>query len=175
MPDTVFYLLSAVMLIGAIGVVTLRNILHAAMSLVGTFFTTAILYLGMKAEFVAITQVLVYIGGIVVFVIFSILLTTRLGESHLPASARRKVFAGILALALLGFLGYLLMGAGFGDAVAGTERIASLDDIGVRLLKPQPGGFLVPFEIISVLLLAAMIGAIVVARRPRDESPEEKA
>jgi NADH:ubiquinone oxidoreductase subunit K/uncharacterized MnhB-related membrane protein len=91
MKDTAFYLVAGIMLALSAGVVMARNILHAALYLIFTLSGTALLYLFMNAEFAAIAQVLVYIGGIVIVVVFTILLTSQLGEQHLESSAPRRI------------------------------------------------------------------------------------
>lgn len=172
----VFYLLAGLMISGALATVLVRNILHSALFLIGTFFTTAVLYLTLNAEFVAIAQVLVYIGGVVIFVLFTVLLTSHLGESALISDGFRK-YLGVL---LSG--GFLMTTLWFVSRIseATTHHIvapqdfASLPAIGERLLRADAQGFVLPFEIISLLLLVATIGAIVVARRDSQSSQEDQ-
>lgn len=167
-----FFIVAAIMVASAIWAVTARNILHAALGLVAAFFGTAILYLGLESEFLAIAQVLVYIGGVVVFVVFTILLTSRLGEqAFLPAPVRVGMGLLISALLLGGSL-FLLLRAE--DVLTGALRAApagfgSLAAVGRKFLTLGADGMLVPFEIISIMLLSAIIGAIAVARKPEDD------
>ncbi len=176
MKDTAFYLVAGIMLALSAGVVAARNILHAALYLIFTLSGTALVYLFMNAEFAAIAQVLVYIGGIVIVVVFTILLTSHLGEDHLEASAPRRILSALLALAFLGTFGHLLWShrEAFIQRVPTTDRFASLDRVGVALLATDGSGWLIPFELISLLLLAAVIGAIVLARRDHEIHGEEK-
>lgn len=171
MSEVFFYLLAALMIAFAICVVTVKNILYAALALISTFFITAILYLMLQAEFVAIAQVLVYIGGVVIFIVFAILLTSRLGEAHLASSPGKKLFGVIIAGGLLLFFaGAIRHGSAALQRAGSHSDTAALDAVGIRLLQVDGSGFIVPFEIISILLLSAMIGAIVIARR--DPKPE---
>lgn len=168
--DIIFYMLAAVMVLGAVTVVTMKNILHAAIGLIATFFTTAILYLVMKAEFVAMAQIMVYIGGVVIFSVFTILLTSKLGEKALEVHAGRKGIAALVTVGLAGLMVKILMKAAPQlDRAPTSEEFADIEAIAVRLMNFTENGFIVPFEIISVLLLSAMIGAIVIARRDVSE------
>lgn len=161
-----FYLIAGLMVICASGVVLTRNLLHAALSLSGTFFCTAILYLCLHAEFMAVAQVLVYIGGVVIFALFTILLTTNLGERFLLPSKGRVIGGTIFASVIL--VGFIVKLSAIDflkvDKIA-EGNLASLNDLGTRFLDAGPTGFILPFEVISVLLLASMIGAVVIARR----------
>ncbi|PIY20946.1 MAG: hypothetical protein COZ12_07355, partial [Deltaproteobacteria bacterium CG_4_10_14_3_um_filter_60_8] len=148
-------------------VVLAPNLVHAAIALVASFFMTAGLYLLLRMEFVAIAQVLVYIGGVVIFVVITILLTTRLGDRHVPPTPRQRLWGLLIAGALLALpLTYL-------DptllpnprATPLSAEAGGLTAIGTRLLQPSAGGFLAPFELISLLLLIALIGAVVIARK----------
>lgn len=163
-----FYIVALEILAGAVWAVTAKNVLHSALALIASFFGTAILYLMLSAEFIAVAQVLVYIGGVVIFVIFTILLTTRLGEKAEIAPGMRKLLALALSATLLGtFLHALSRAHYFVDVhkQVAPQGFASLQNVGLRFLDPGPNGFLVPFEIISLLLLISVIGAIVVARK----------
>jgi NADH-quinone oxidoreductase subunit J len=141
------------------------------MALIATLFGTAILYLLQNAEFVALAQVMVYIGGVVIFAVFTILLTTNLGEKEMAVSNGRKGFAALLSggLAWL-FIRLMLSTEGLGGAA--QDGYATAATIGTRMLRFDSEGFIVPFEVISVLLLAAMIGAVVLARK--DKNPTEE-
>jgi NADH-quinone oxidoreductase subunit J len=173
MRDILFHIAAIALILFSIGVVTARNMLHAAIFLVQAFVATAILYLLMYAEFAAIMQLAVYIGGIVVVIVFIILLTSELGEAYLETSWRRRLPAWPLAIACIGlWLAHGRLGSLSGAAPT-TERFASIDTIAHFLLATDGSGYLVPFEILSILLLAAVIGAMVVARRHHD-APTEK-
>jgi NADH-quinone oxidoreductase subunit J len=191
--DFFFYALCAAML-GLAGMTVLaRNLFRSALALLGVLLCTAILFLLLQAEMVALVQVMVYIGGIMIFVLYAVLLTSELGGRMASASPLKIAVAVVVAAVAWGSLGCLAKRAGAaGDAApsgfmdpaefpvpAGTEpsasapgelpgsavpspNIASLKSLGALFLDPK--GFLIPFELISVLLLAAMVGAIAVAR-----------
>ena len=171
MEDFFFYLISIGMIITALGVVTVPNVLHAALLLVSTFYGTVVLYLMLKAEFVAMTQLVVYIGGIIIVVVFTILLTSRLGEEHRTATWMRRLVAAVLSLSFLTLFSRVILS--HRDLLdvrpASMEEFASLDVMGRRFLSASAEGFLLPFEIISLLLLTAIVGALVIAERPMVE------
>ncbi len=173
--DILFYAIAIVMVAGALLTVLVKNILHSAIALIGTFFSSAILYFLLSAEFVAVAQVMVYIGGVVVFVVFTILLTSRLGEKALEAHRLRKVLAAICSIVVAVLAVMLLKGVGGLEQIA-PEDYSSLAAIGKRLLSPEENGFLLPFEAISLLLLISLIGAVTIARTPykEDRSAREK-
>jgi NADH-quinone oxidoreductase subunit J len=157
-----FYVIAAMMVFGAIRVVTCKNLVHAALWLVLVLAGVAAQYILLAAEFIAITQVLVYLGAIVVLFLFGIMLTrAKTGtDVNLDNPTIGKVGAGVIGLALFGLLGYTLWdqfrGQEFGDMA--VQRTAEVSD---SIFST----YLVPFEVISVVLLAALIGAIVLARR----------
>jgi NADH-quinone oxidoreductase subunit J len=170
--DVFFYITAIVMVAGALLTVLAKNILHSAIALIGTFFGSAVLYFLLSAEFVAVAQVMVYIGGVVVFIVFAILLTSRLGEKTLETSRLRKILAVFFSVAVAALAVTLLKGIGEVSQTA-TADFASLSEIGKRLLSPSSNGFLLPFEAISLLLLISLIGAVITARTPKEEKNAE--
>jgi NADH-quinone oxidoreductase subunit J len=169
-----FYVVAAITVAGAVGVITLRNPVHAAVSLLLTFVMVAVLFILKHAEFLAAVQVLVYAGGIMVLYLFVIMLVRvknlRAEEVFLSGVAPLAVLGGILLGTLIA-AGILLGSMAAGDASAdvmrtvvtegGSEVVGNTEAVGWVLYMK----YLVPFEIISVLLLVAMIGAIVFGRR----------
>ena len=171
--DFFFYGVGAALLGLALLAVAARNLFRSALALLGVLWCTAMLFILLKAEMVALVQVMVYIGGIMIFVLYAVLLTSELGGRMPRPAAVRTVFGAASAAVFLAFLlGLSRWVAGDRVEVVGPGaevpmgNIASLKDLGLRLLDPGPDGFLVPFEIISVVLLAAMVGAIAIARQP---------
>ncbi len=171
MRDLFFYALCAALL-GMAGVTVLaRNLFRSALGLLGVLLCTAVLFLLLRAEMVALVQVMVYIGGIMIFVLYAVLLTSELGGRMAHPSPLKVVSALAVSAASLVFLVGLARStrADENTLTAGDlstfRDIASLRDLGLRLLDPGPDGFLVPFELISVVLLAAMVGAIALARQ----------
>ncbi len=170
--DILFYATAAIMVAAALITVLVKNILHSAVALIGTFFGTAVLYFLLSAEFIAVAQVMVYIGGVTVFVVFTILLTSRLGERVQETSRFRKIVAIVFSL-LVAILAFCFLKE-FGMILQEqTEDFATLAAIGKRLLSPDETGFLLPFEAISLLLLISLIGAVTIARIPSDDKNEE--
>jgi NADH-quinone oxidoreductase subunit J len=165
-----FYLVAVVTVAAAIGVVLFRNPVHAAVSLLVTFLMVAVLFVLSHAEFLAAVQVFVYAGGIMVLYLFVIMLVkiTDLGPGtvFLSGLAPLAVVAGVVLGCLIA-VGILLgsMAAGDGGAAAMTaiegEAIGNTEAVGWVLYMK----YLVPFEVVSVVLLVAMIGAIVFGRR----------
>ena len=155
----VFYGLATLVLGGAAGVAFSRNIVHAAFLLLATLAGTAGLYLYLGADFVGVTQLLVYVGGILVLLLFAVLLTGRIGDVRATNLALARGTA--LPLGLL--LGVLTVAAVSVTAWPRTEAIAApaTARIGDAFLRE----YLLPFELISLLLLMALVGAMVVSRR----------
>ena len=153
-----FTALALVGTVGALRLVTSKNVVHAALYLVVTLASVGAVYLLMAAEFVAWVQVLIYVGAIVVLLLFGLMLTRApIGREALDNQQRG--FAAIVGLAVLAGLAILVWDT-FGDAeiVLGTSTTA---EVGESLFRT----YVLPFEVVSFLLLAALIGAIVLARR----------
>ena len=175
--DPVFLAVAAAMVAGALGTALCKNVLHAALSLVLCFFATAILYLLLHAEFNALAQTMVYVGGILVFMVFAILMTSRLGEKDLESGAGRRAAALLVSGAFLFAVVQAVSGAEelLSLRKAANEGFASFGDVGRLLLSPAEGGQLVAVELATALLLAALVGVVAVARRPAPKSdPEEE-
>ena len=148
--------------------VTTRKILRAVTYLLFTLFATAAMYFLLGYEFLGAVQIAVYAGGIVVLFVFSILLTSRPGDNSEKLASKRRVLGVVAALSTLAVVGIAIyyhfasceLGAPAGD-VASTD----INYIGQFLLGTEKFQYLLPFEAISVLLLACIIGGVVVARR----------
>ena len=162
-----FGLLAVAMALSAIKLVTTKNVVHAALYLVIVLAGMAAQYILLAAEFVAVTQVLVYIGAIMVLVLFGIMLTRApIGETP-ELDNNQRIPAAIVSLFLFGSLATLLIDAFGDDRFDLNNSIASGAAGGnmVRMSDSIFSQYLVPFEVVSILLLAALVGAIVVARR----------
>jgi NADH-quinone oxidoreductase subunit J len=144
----------------AIRVVTTKNVVHAALYLVVVLAGVAAQYILLAAEFIAVVQVLIYIGAVIVLFLFGIMLTRApmRGSSDLDNDQRWP--AAIVSLFLAGVLGAILLD-GYGDAKVEPDTVVRSAAIGDSIFRD----YVVPFEVISMLLLAALIGAIVIARR----------
>jgi NADH-quinone oxidoreductase subunit J len=157
----VFYLLSIFILVSALLAVTSRKIFRSAIWLLFSLTGIAGLYFWLQMEFIAAVQVVVYVGGIVVLIIFSIFLTQQSGKD-LPAPVRGRAVVSAVAVCA----GFVLTCVLVGQYVfRPSEHLvdASVGNIGAQLLSTSEHGYVLPFEVISILLLAAMIGCIVIA------------
>lgn len=155
-----FGIIAAVMIVSALRVVTTHNIVHAALWLVVVLAGVAAQFILLGAEFVAVTQVLVYIGAVIVLFLFGVMLTrASLGEDESVAQEKRSI-AGFVGVLLFAVMAMALIDTWGDDRVVIDEpqRVAEVSDS----IFSQ---YIVPFEAVSVLLLAALIGAIVVARK----------
>ncbi|MSQ22932.1 MAG: NADH-quinone oxidoreductase subunit J [Dehalococcoidia bacterium] len=152
-----FYLAGTLTLGGAVGVVGTRNIVHAALFLLASLMGVAGIYLLVFAEFLALVQVLIYGGAIVIVVLFALMLT-RLQEFRGSMENRQWPVAVVAAVVLFGVIAAAIVRTG---TPAGLERQGpGVQDIGTALFTQ----WAIPFEVASVLLLVALIGAIVIAR-----------
>jgi NADH-quinone oxidoreductase subunit J len=155
----IFYLLAA-FTVGAAAVVVLgKNIVRAAVALIFSFCGVAALYVLLEADFLAAAQVLVYVGGITILLLFAIMLTSRI-SGGVRVVNDQSLLSGIAALGLLGGLIYAAM-RGI-PALAGPPRLPETAPFLGRALLTT---YALPFEAVSILLLAAMVGAIILARK----------
>jgi NADH-quinone oxidoreductase subunit J len=171
----IFYVISACILGAGILAVTSARIFRSAIWLLFSLVSIAALYFWMKVEFVAAVQIIVYVGGIVVLIIFSIFLTQESGKK-MPKPGLQKIIFSVLA-ALFGFaLSYRLISQ-YPFPIAGPEPFhVSVSEMGTEMLSTSEHGYILPFEVVSILLLAAMIGCIVIAMKapqPKDEGPRQ--
>lgn len=157
-----FWLLSALAVLSALGVFLARNLIHAVALLVLSFVATAGLFVTLSADFIAVAQVLIYAGAIPVLMVFAVMLTPLAGRDNgnslfvVPGAAIGAAFAAVVALAAFGADWGELGGA----ALEARSFAATAGGIGDALL----GRYVLAFEVASVLLLAALIGAIVLVR-----------
>jgi NADH:ubiquinone oxidoreductase subunit 6 (subunit J) len=148
---------------GGLAVVTLRNIIHSAIAMMVCFGALAGMYVLLGAPIIAAAQVLIYLGAISVLILFAIMLT-QAGDANLPAPFHRQVWlAALAAIVLVGLIGWGVVATDWG-AAAETAGV-QLEAIAIALFTD----YALPFEIVSLLLLAAIIGAIFLARRPEED------
>jgi len=159
--QVIFIILSAVALIGALGVVLSRNLFHAAIFLVLSFVGVAGFYVLLEAEFLAMIQILVYVGAISILIIFAIMLSRRLMSPDYRASNEQWLWALVAAVALFAILVIVLIQVDWPVAQAEVPS-GTLVELGKALV--DPGQYLLVFEVASVLLLVALVGAVIVAR-----------
>jgi NADH-quinone oxidoreductase subunit J len=163
-----FYAIAAVMVASALVVVTSRNVVHAALALIVVFAGVAAQFILLGAEFVSVTQVLVYIGAIMVLMLFGIMLTrARIGRE--VGMTNEHWWVGVLTgVLLLGVMGYALVDYWGDDKLPAERMIDSVDGSNTATVSDSIfSTYLIPFEVVSVLLLAALVGAIVIARKDR--------
>ena len=158
----VFGVLALAVVVGALGVVMLPNIVYAAFLLGGVFLSVAGLYLMLNASFIAAAQILIYVGAVNVLILFAIMLVNKreaMGAS--PGVGLRRVLSTGVCIGLFA----LLLRVAFSTPWATPGPAAIGEDAVIRLGEHFFSDYLLPFELASVLLLMAMIGAIVLARR----------
>ena len=153
----------AVMMIGtALGVVLLSNIVYSAFLLAGVFISIAGMYLLLNADFVAAAQVLIYVGAINVLILFAIMLVNK-REDFAPISKAwvRKAFTALVSLGLFALLSTMVLATPWSLSTGRAAGDSSIILLGQHFFSD----FLLPFELASILLLIAMVGAIILARR----------
>ena len=155
----VFYGLAVLAVASAATVAFARNILHAALGLLAALLAVAALYLWLGADFLGVTQLLIYVGGVLVLFLFAVLLTSRIGDVRLSNGAvGRKLAVPVVAAAVVGLAAVLIS-----TRFALTEAVAAPTTarIGDGFLRE----YLLPFELASVVLLVALVAAMVLVRR----------
>ncbi len=160
-----FYLIAALALVMALSVVFSRKLLRAAIALMGVLALTAGLYILLGAEFLAGVQVLVYVGGIVVLIVFAIMLTRSSDLLEDQPTLPRALLGAFVGLVFLVMSSAVFFSSPFQADTSGAQVTDDTVAIGRSLLDYGPKGYVLPFEIISLLLLAAAIGGIVIARK----------
>jgi NADH-quinone oxidoreductase subunit J len=165
----VFYCIAAFTVGTGLLAVTTRKIFRAAIWLLFSLMGIAAFYFWLEVEFVAAVQVVVYVGGIVVLILFSIFLTQQAGSLLPRPPSRRALFAALAAVFGLALTLQLLLEYPFRDA-GGSPFTPSVAAIGEQMLSLTDHGYVLPFEVVSILLLAAMVGCIVIAMKSKTET-----
>jgi NADH-quinone oxidoreductase subunit J len=169
----IFYLLAAMTLGCGVIAVSTRHIFRAAIALLFSLVGIAGIYFWMDYEFIAAVQIVVYVGGIVVLIIFSIFLTQQSGEKLPIQKIGRKVFSLLAVLCGFALTIVQIFQHTFIKTTAAPVAV-TVRSIGEELISLDKNGYALPFEVVSILLLAAMIGCIVIATRTTVEQPQEK-
>ena len=159
-PDILFYLLAVMILICGSIVVFSKNIVHSAFSLLGTFTGVAGLYGLLTANFIAAVQILVYVGGVLIIILFAIMFTRDIQDAKDSNPARGLVSASFFGL-LVAILLLIIVLKFPWPVKTPTDHGSTVPQIGDALL----GKYLIPFEVLSLLLLAALIGAVMLVRK----------
>ncbi len=161
----IFYFIAAIILVFSVLTVSSRRILRAAVYLLFVLLATAGLYFLLNYNFLAAVQLTVYSGGIVVLIVFAILLTAHLDHRLPKPNTLKAGFSGLLAVTGLALTLFAISRFEFVRSPLVTEGPYGIEEIGTRLLSYGDYGYVLPFEVISVLLLAAMVAAIIVAKK----------
>ncbi len=156
----VFYLIASVIIIFAVLTVTLKNIFHSALSLITVLLAVAAIYIYLEAEFLAVAQILIYVGAIMALIIFAIMLTLKISDKSLKQNNEQKLISFLIAASMAIFLISILIQIS-SNVKTTSFNSPSLVDIGGELLTK----YALPFEVISLILLAALIAAAVVSRK----------
>ena len=159
----IFLLTGAVILVSALMVVTTRKLIHAALWLVAALFGVAVLYAILQAGFLAVVQVVVYIGAIAILFIFAVMLTRREARDQGPQTRSNWWVAALLGLLILAGLVFLIISQPGVNRTAAAipAEVDTLRALGTALVSPD--AYVLPFEVASILLLAALVGAVYIA------------
>jgi NADH:ubiquinone oxidoreductase subunit 6 (subunit J) len=154
-----FWVISAVVVVAALAVVIVRNVFRAALALILCFLGVAAVYITLSADFLAVVQILIYVGGISILILLAIMLTRDIPEGS-PAN-RLRIPAFLVSAILLALMVFSFMKTTF--PVSSAEPVApTANALGQTILSSD--GFLIPLEIAGLLILAAILGAVVMAR-----------
>jgi len=162
-PDLSYVLFAGICLmtiVAALWVVLSPNLIHSAVSLLFTLFGVAALYVFLYADFIAAAQIIIYVGGILVLIIFGVMLTNNIDDPKLSNKSQNQLVGAIFSSALLFMLVNIVFDTNW-NVKELIYRESTVNDIGVMLLTK----YLLPFEIVSILLLAALIGAAMLSRK----------
>ena len=167
--ELVFYLFALLTVLSAAAVVTLPNVVHAAFSLMVTLFSVAGLYVFLQADFLAATQVIVYVGGILVLILFGVLMTSsKLVMKVNIEVSKWQMFGGIIVssalFVVLSLLTFETPWNVLSEVVNSSD--STVEQIGIAILQKK---FLLPFEVASIILLIALIGAVFISRTEEQE------
>ncbi len=166
----IFYLFAAITVFSAAFVVFSKNVIYSAFSLLFTFFGVAALYVFLSADFIAVTQIIVYVGGILVLLLFGVMFTNRIMMTDLKTDVLNIVPGFILLLAITGGLIYTFLARA--DWYTGTVQLQGsvVEKIGFETMSR----YVLPFEMASILLLLALIGAAFLARFDKSRNMNDK-
>lgn len=159
-----FYVFAALTLLPALVVVFSRSLIHAAFSLLFTFMGVAGLYVLLNADFIAVAQIMVYIGGILILLVFGVMLTRRATDVEIQASVMKTLPATIVVAAVLGTLLVTLVPAQWIQ----IDDMPAIDGTALEIGELLMTTFILPFEVAGILLLVAVMGAALIARKPKE-------
>ena len=160
MAENIFLIIAALVIASGFWVVFSPNLIHSAVSLLFTLFGTAGLYIFLFADFIAATQVVIYVGGILVLIIFGVMLTSKIETPSIAASSKNQFIGGIGAFVIFAIQTGIIFNTEWN-----TGNVQSIDATVATIGKLLLNEYLLPFEIVSILLLAALMGASLLSRR----------
>lgn len=161
--DIIFYLFAAITLVSALFVVTTRNIVHSAFYLLFTFFGVAGIYVLLGADFIAISQILIYVGGILILLLFGVMLTNKITNVEIRTGTVHMLPAAIASGIFMGAVVAVMVWTEWKSEPSVTP-LTTTNDIGHLLLTD----YVLIFELLGILLLVALIGAASIARRDKE-------
>ncbi len=169
--QVVFYCFAATAIISALAILTTRNVLYAAFLLMITFLSIAAIYVFAAAEFIAIAQIMVYVGGILVLMVFGVMLTNRISGAAVTTGNHHRFWGLFIGISFFTLICTVIIKANFGQLpwiMSGRETYTApvgtaINNIGIKLMTD----FILPFEIAAIILLLALLGAAFVARKPQ--------
>ena len=168
----IFYTFAALAVISALLILFTRNVLYAAFLLIISFLCISAVYVFAGADFIAITQILVYVGGVLVLMIFGVMLTNKLSGKAVTTQGHHQFWGALISISIFGILSYTILQVNFGAlqwiqrAKTSGQQItgSTVNTLGVQLMSD----FVFPFELAGVLLLITLIGAAFIAKRQLD-------
>ena len=168
--NIVFYLIAGLSVAGALAAVLLKNTVHCALALTVAFAGLALLFLELDAQFAGFAQILIYIGAVAILVVFAILLTRGSDTPKDTVFSRNSIVGLFTAAGIFAVLGWAVLGSakflpGQGGAPAAAP-VVTVDQIGQALM----GRYVLPLEIVALLLTAALIGAVIVAMHEKEKA-----
>ncbi len=172
MEKYIFYIVAVVMIVFAIASVSSRKMLRSVIYLLFVLVGIAGIFFLIDYNFLAAIQLTVYAGGIIVLMIFSVLLVHHIEMELEVAKTSKRIIAAIASLVGIGVFLITIYSHEF--TVIENTKTTTTEEIGEKLLSYEAGGFILPFEVISVLLLAAMIGAIIIAKGQKLEDRRQE-
>lgn len=164
--DFAFVIIAALTFVSALAAISLRNLVHCALSVAVTFVGLALLYLQLGAEFVGFAQIVVYVGAVAILIVFAILLTRSSESSSEQRYSRGAIWSGVVAGAVFAALAAAINTSQVSLQGSLVTPSASVEKIGQDLM----GKYVLPLEAIGLLLTAALIGAVIIAMK---ENPAE--
>ena len=160
------YAVMAAVLVFALGVVTLRNLFHCALCLAAALVGTAVIYVSLQAEYLAAVQVLLYVGGVITLVIFAVMLTEHLAGKTVRQNNSQSPLAIIGSLGFVTLVGTLIVKTPWPVSQTALKAKVSVMSLGKALM----GAYVFPFEVISIVLIAALIGTVIIAKQDKPEA-----